>query len=547
VHALALGCLAVVAVIYAWPLVKQLTTAIPGTANDYDVAPMVWNVGWTRRALDGGGNLIQTDAVLVPYGADLRLHTYGLLQGLLAYPFADWLGVVGSYNLVLVATLFLNGALGYALVLCESRQPLAALVAAAWLMLGTPLLAQFAAGRPAFASIWIVCGALLTLRGLLDRPHPWKALLLGVFLVAALLSDFQIVLFSAVWMGLYAGYRLWRDRLAMLDRARLAALGLAGLVFLVPFLLLYYPALSVAQAKGYLQPTFADMAVYSFRWWDYLTPNAIPYAYGYEFLGAALGAILLFRGRGAYRFWLVGAVALLILALGPILQPTGLPLPFAALSLWSPLGQFRTPSRLTMPALIGLTVVAGLLLAFLLPRIGSRPLVLAVAAIAIAGRLLFAFQQAPLRVQSYPEYAVYRQIAAEPGDFALLEVPFGVRSGLDRIGRGGEVLQFYQHVHGKRLLNGMVARLPAPVFEGYRGHPSLIFLSGEDPSVTEDELERDLAEVLRWSGARYVLVHRSLLSAERVAPIEGFLGRVPRLERLGVEHDLVIYRVEDGI
>jgi hypothetical protein len=78
----------------------------------------------------------------------------------------------------------------------------------------------------------------------------------------------------------------------------------------------------------------------------------------------------------------------------------------------------------------------------------------------VAARLGLALHDDPLHVQSYPDYAFYHRIAAEPGDYALLEVPFGVRSGFERIGQGGEVLQYYQHIHGKPLLNAMIARVP---------------------------------------------------------------------------------------
>jgi hypothetical protein len=50
----------------------------------------------------------------------------------------------------------------------------------------------------------------------------------------------------------------------------------------------------------------------------------------------------------------------------------------------------------------------------------------------------------------------------EPDRFTLPEVPVGVRSGLERIGDGAEVLQYYPHVHGS--LNAMAARLPTTIF-----------------------------------------------------------------------------------
>jgi len=112
-----------------------------------------------------------------------------------------------------------------------------------------------------------------------------------------------------------------------------------------------------------------------------------------------------------------------------------------------------------------------------------------------------------------------------------------VRSGLERIGNGGEVLEFYQHVHGKPLLNGMIARLPSSVFTEYRAHPALLLLSGEPIDATAE----DLRAVLAWTDARYVVVHRAMLSAEQRQRVDALLTQVATID--SAERDLVLYRV----
>lgn len=546
----ACAVLALVTIIYTFPLLSQLTTAIPGTGKDHDVATMVWNTGWVRHALQQGTDLLHTDAVLIPFGADLRLHTYGLLQGLMAYPFTGWLGVNGAFNLILIFNLFLNGLALYTLIYVETRHMLAALIAAVGAMLSSPVVFHFAVGRPSFAVIWIVVCAILTLRGLLNQPRFWKGLLLGTLLVAALLSDLQVILYTALWLALYGMYRLARDRGRVLGWERFLALAAAGLVFLLPFMLIFYRPL--ANTRDFPQPTLDSMRLFSFRLEDYFTSETIPLVYNPELLLAALVALLILRRDKRYLFWFISAIFILILALGPYLQlvsgDTGIPLPFGLLSAWPPLRNFRTPYRLAMLAQIGLSVVAGLVWQEIFNHLsqwkiaGKTLITWLLALLAIGAQLVLTINHDPMLVQTYPTYAIYDQIAAEPGDFAILEVPFGVRSGLDRIGNGGEILQYYQSIHGKKLLNGMVARLPGYVFRAYRSHPSLLFLSGET-YVDSPDLDADLTYMLDWSGAHYVLLHRSLVDPESAGEIETFLNRQPGLERIGVEHDLVIYRI----
>jgi hypothetical protein len=535
-HLVACGALVVLGLVYGWPLASRLTTAIPGGPTDQDVATMVWNMGWVEHALtEDSRALLRTQDVLVPFGADLRLHTYGLLEGLLAAPLAGWLGVVGAFNVVVLGTLVGNGLATYALVLRESKSPPAALVAAVCLQFASPVLAQLRVGRPSFGALWLVALALLALAGLLARPSAWKGLLLCGAWLGCLLSDFQIALFAAIWLAIYGMWHLRR-----LTPGHAIPLALAAITALGPFLVVYYPALARAEAAGYPRPTLQDMLPYSFRLEDYVNPDVIPYSYGFDLLAGALAGLTVRKARGV---WLIGSLVCLLLALGPTLQPTDVPLPFAALGVWPPLAQFRTPSRLAMPAVLGLAVVLGLALACLLRRVPDARLATGLVALTLLGRLAFAQTHDPLQVQTYPDYAVYRSIAAEPGRFTLLEVPFGVRSGLGRIGQGGEILEYYQHVHHKPLLNGMIARLPGAVFETYASHPSLSLLSGQEPDTDQDEAKGDLAEVIAWANVRYVLLHRSLLEAQEAASLEAWLDAQPELQRLSTEQDLVVYVV----
>jgi len=522
-NAAAAAVLAVVVGAYTWPLLSHARTAIPGGPTDRDVATMVWNVGWVWHALTSGGSLLRTDDVLVPFGADLRLHTYGLLQGLLAAPMVPLVGVVGAFNVMLVATLLLNGLLIYSLIHKETCNPPAALIAATCFMLATPLLDQFRVGRPTFASLWLVVAALLVMRALLARPRLWHGFALGISFVACLLTDLQIALYAALWLALYAAWRVrWRHA---------PPLAVGALLTSGVFITIFGGAVALA-ADDFPRPALRDMQEYSFRVWDFLDPAVLQHAYGLELGVAAVLAIVIWRRPS---IWLIGALVFEVLALGPFLQPTDVPLPFAALSVWPPLSQFRTPYRLVMPAALGLSVVLGMVLAAN-ARVSSRMSV-AIALTLIAARAAAAVAFEPFPTQTYPSYAMYERIKQEPGSFTLLEVPFGVRSGLERIGDGGEVLEFYQHIHGKPLLNGMIARLPGHVFAEYRAHPSLRVLSGEAVPAPL----ADLQDVLGWTDVRYILVHKNMLTAEHQQRIEALIIQTATLDT--TEADLALYRV----
>jgi hypothetical protein len=546
-HAVVLACLAVAALVYAWPLPSRLTVSIPGRPNLADVTEYVWSVGWVQRVLNGRGGLWRTELVFVPYGADLRLNTFGLLQAIVAYPFTAWLGVVGAFNLVFLGTIFLNGVATYALVWSLTGFRLPALLAAVSEMFVGPLLGQLTVGRSALSALWIVAGGLTALRSLLRAPRLWKGVVLGLFGAAAVFTDFQIMLFSLLWWGLYGLGWLSRERGAIWHAGRLVALATAVALTAAPFLFIYFPALAGTQAAGYPQLTLKATQPYSLRYFDFANLRLWPLILaGYELLLAVPLALWMLRGRHQHLFWLAGAAFFFVLSLGPYLQPTNIPLPLAALALWPPLMQFRTPYRMAIPATIGLSANLGLWLAAWLPNLLARwrAWVVALAGVALVAQVAYARHVNPLPVQTYADYAFYHRVAQEPGDFSLLEVPFSVRSGVQRIGNGGEVVQYYQHIHGKALLNGSMARLPTPLFDFYRTHPALLFLSDGDSRGDPAAVSADFAGVLDWSRAGYVVVHRSLLAATQADAIVSFLQDQPALAEPQIEQDLVIFKVK---
>jgi hypothetical protein len=529
------------ALAWAAPLVSRPHTHMPGATADIDVATMVWNAGWVQRAIETDASLLYSDAVLVPFGADLRAHTFGLFPALLVYPIARAFNPLVAFNLMLLVTLVLNGWLGYALFRQIGAGRAASMVAAGALMLSGPSLDQLRVGRPIFAAIWITCAALIAALRLLARPTlPWT-LLLALALIAAAFTDLQMLLFTVLWL---IGLALWfvaRER--DVDARRLFALATAAAIAAVPFLTVLYPAFA-ADALPLATPGYQEAVLYSYRWWDYFTPSVLPHAIGgYELAFAAVAGVLLLRHDARIRCWLAGALVLFVLALGPELKFTGVPMPFAMLSWWEPLQQFRTPSRLTIPAAIGLAAVMALVADRVFRRWPARNVAWC-AGLALVVRVALASIQHPLATQAYPVFDAYRRIAEAAETGSLIEVPFGVRSGLDRIGNGGEALQFYQHIHGRPIMNAMVARLPGEVFAFYRRHPSLLVLAGEQTGATDPEIATDFDNVIDLIDARFIAIHRGMLNANQLAAVDRLIGSNARIVPWKTEGDFSVCRVE---
>jgi hypothetical protein len=101
---------------FTWPLPLHLGTHLTGDPSG-DTGVYVWNQWVFRHEAVLGNNPLTTDQILsLTQRADLSQHNYTAFQDLLAFPFMPWLGVVATFNLVLLVTTVLTALMTYALV-----------------------------------------------------------------------------------------------------------------------------------------------------------------------------------------------------------------------------------------------------------------------------------------------------------------------------------------------------------------------------------------------------------------------------------------------
>jgi hypothetical protein len=181
------------------------------------------------------------------------------------------------------------------------------------------------------------------------------------------------------------------------------------------------------------------------------------------------------------RLWGWLAVVFGAFALGPFVYIGGLnthiPGPWALLRYVPLVGLARTPSRFSIIVMLMVAVLFGAALTWLGRRWPSRrPLILATIGVVLAAELL----PAPIRLYSGEVPQIYHRIAAAPDDVRVLNLPFGVRDGTSSVGDFTALSQFYQTVHGKRLIGGYLSRVSKRRVSDMRRDPmqdALIWLS----------------------------------------------------------------------
>jgi len=611
-------------VLLTWPLVTRFPTHVPG--DGIDDPSLAWNLWWLKHALvDQPQNPFLCRWQFWPVGINLAFYTLTILNGLLSIPLQLVFGVVPAYNLLLLSSFVLGGYGTYLLcleflvtgrarneprvatadrLLAGRTQQWAAFLAGAFYAFASAKMFYAALGQGNIASSqWVPFAGLYLVR--IGRPRGTlrDAGLAALFMILQAYAELTFASFLLVLAALVALWSALSSRLPALKALllRFLAVGILFTLGILPFLANMLPDLRAegdffTSGGGFADLFSADLAGYLLptqlhplfgRLVRELAHDSLPAADGthwpvnkgqHIYLGytaLALAVIGWARGRGRpeARFWLLAAGVFFLLTLGPSLRvaghDTGCPLPFRLLAQLPFFKGNRYPSRYSVMLLVSLAplVAQGACRALGIwpgqPRsetVASRwP---AIPALLLLALLLGEHLSVPLPLFDLRVPKLYTQVADEPGDFALLEIPLGWRNGARVAGKKDIVIMqqlWYQTRHGKRLLGGNTSRNPEFKFQYFSEDPTLArlialtnaadvpqhealraALAAEEISAAERSRARAWAATLN---IRYVMVHRDKVPRQAEAAL---LSLLP-LELAGEEGPLALYRVAEEL
>ena len=261
---------------------------------------------------------------------------------------------------------------------------------------------------------------------------------------------------------------------------------------------------------------------------------------GYSVLAlAAVGVIWAWRRSSAVKFWTLSTVVFWLMTLGPSLringQDAGIPLPFALVAELPFFKGNRYPSRYSVLFVLSLSLLVAFGLAAIVkrrekrPMISAQPALRAMAGVILVALVLFEHLSSPLPMSDMEVPSVYQSVADEmPGDFTLLDLPVAWRNGFRVTGTQHPIImfqQYYQSVHGKRILAGNTSRNPPLKFQYFTEAPvinTIIALeTGHQIDASIVDLDRELAaDVLRFFNVQAIVVHPEQTGPEMVPYIE---------------------------
>ena len=525
---------------FTHPLALHFASRYPGERGG-DGPIYVWNLWWVKTAITRlHTSPLQTDFIFFPTGIGLALHTLALLHGWIFIPLSGLFGDVVAANLIVLAT-FMASALGaYALARQEGAAPEGAFLAGFLFAFCPYRLARLLGHYDLLSTQWLPLFALAFLR-LIARPSIRASAVITAAALAAACgyTDLTYLVFL-VLLSLVALVFAPRGAPPLAILARAALVGATTAAILSPLLLEAWE-----EVTSWSYPTYpgsdryvADLAAYVLpgprqtllgavlgRGFDPNTTETVVFV-GWVPLALLLAASVLPAARRARPsgFWPVLASLGVLLSLGDTLHVLGhdtrIRLVFPLLRRVPLLNDLRAPSRFSILVVLCLGVMLAVVWTRWMERVRGTAVRVGLTC-AVASLMGAEFLAIPVPLFPARGPAVFEEIAKQPGDFTVAEVP-----GIDQV--PSEVL-FHQTIHQKRVFIGTAARVPVEKMGYFFGLPlvrPLIDLRKgrmrlED--ALDPEVLRASGEAARFLRIRYFVIARSYLHLGLVRFLESAL------------------------
>jgi hypothetical protein len=228
-HAPAAVFFALLAVVWTFPLIRHLSTHLPGpTIGDNMLS--LWNFWSMRTALASHTNFFYSRYLFAPIGIDLTLYTHTAFQALVGATLLGRLPLVTALNVTVLAALALNGFCAYLLAWRFVRDRAAAAVAGI-IFACSPYLSTHLNGHFDLIGIWTIPLFALALFEALEGSLVWAGVA-GIIVGLTAYVAYYYAVYQLVLMGCVMAITAWEwslrlDAARPFDRRWLVAIGAA--------------------------------------------------------------------------------------------------------------------------------------------------------------------------------------------------------------------------------------------------------------------------------------------------------------------------------
>jgi hypothetical protein len=532
-------------------LTLNFSSAIPGIKDrEGDYAFYYWNIWWFQHAVFHlGQDPFYTNYVFYPHTMNLAYHMFCSFLDAVALPMTALFGPVIGVNSLIYGALVFSGVAMLAFLRRHAVPIGLAFIGGLLFIFNSFATARVSMSHLDMLPMGFMPLGLLAWDWLAERRRPVYVFILSGVLYAAFMSDFQFALWLGPVLFLYGLYTIIRADRAQRGRifllGALAAALLVGLVAIVPLPQLLagrsvaYPPIpfEAAEIEGIVSPI--DLISIPPR---LIESDAVT-------LGVLLPLLIVVSVIGGERnrtrwAWLLVGAGFVVLAFGPTLHPSEIPMPYRIVHLI--LGNmYRAPGRFMLPALLALIVFVAVSLRSAYRRLSDRARYVLIAGVIVTLAVENRWFD-PFPFFTVPDYRIYHTIGADPAEYLVLEAPVGPYNDVtEAFGHGAE-LQYYAIYHHKQLINGNASRGPAGTTRDYRKWKLITALAEERPIPDLDTARREFQQLSHDWDIRYVIIHRDMLAPETANWAAGFFNTEAGWCLVDEEGPVLAYHRLDG-
>jgi len=197
------GAYVALAVLHTYPLIRHLDSSLPGLGLG-DNLTFLWNSWWMREALASPTrHFFNTDAIFAPLNVSLVLHTHTALSAFVGATLLSRLSPPAAQNILLIASLALNGFSAYVLTALVTRSRWAAAAAGA-LFVVSPTVTARLMGHYNLVLAWTLVAGCAALVAWWAKPNRIRGIAVGVGVAAIVYADYYYAAYFGVFAIVYA-------------------------------------------------------------------------------------------------------------------------------------------------------------------------------------------------------------------------------------------------------------------------------------------------------------------------------------------------------
>ncbi|TAL67192.1 MAG: hypothetical protein EPN88_07625, partial [Bacteroidetes bacterium] len=449
-----------------------------------------------KSLVDLKQNPFYTHYIYYPFGTGLIYNAFTPLHGVFSIPFQLLFGLTTAHNIVLILSL-IAAAFGTFFLCYELCRDKKYSIIGSILFAFSPFVMERIQMHINLSDVFPIVWFVLFFVKAHKKPLLNFILFSSVFLFFIFLTDYYYLFYTLLFIGIYIIF--FRTRALFFTTCKILTI---FLIVTSPFLIMFihdYQNLNfyeIYQDARALSPDLFRFVIPSWqnqhllRWYE-LIYNKVgrnidgeTYYFGLIPLGFLIFSVIkLFRKNIWIKFFTFVFFIFFIFALGPTLkiggENTNLLLPFSLLQQTPMLRELRVSGRFIIYCYLALAVIVSITLKKLLYK--SQVLWKRIGILFVFLVVLIEYWPGTIQLEKFEDYPVYQTIKDDKDNFSVLEIPIPFWSDYNRI-------MYFQTIHEKPIIGGMVSRVPKSIVELYHQDAlldNIVFLEFQDSTKNE--------------------------------------------------------------